>query len=121
MSDVDSAEEGVEERLAEPENQQENEPGNMIISCDSTMDISSVEELFHQLESALDTGRIVEFHAQDVERIDTAVLQILVAFVTEAEQIELDVIWKGVSEGMLSTIRNVGVLDFLKVPESAYL
>ncbi len=105
----------------EIQNQAVNEPGNTVILCDSAMDISGVEELFHQLEKALDLGQDIEIHAQEVERMDTAMAQLLVAFVKEAEHMKLEVIWQGVSEGMLNTFRNVGVLDYLKMPESAYL
>jgi len=102
-------------------NQEVSEPGNTVILCDSIMDISGVEELFHQLEKALDVGQDIEIHAQEVERMDTAMAQLLVVFVKEAEHMKLEVIWQGVSEGMLSTFRNIGVLDYLKMPESAYL
>ena len=121
MEQDSSAVEEPEEQSINSEIQEDSEGGNTIISCDSVMDISGVEALFHRLEDALDIGQSVEIHAQDVERVDTAIVQIFVAFVKEAERMQLEVIWKGVSEGMLSTIRSLGVLKFLNVPESAYL
>lgn len=120
ISDIEIPEEQSVNQEEIP-NQEVSEPGNTVILCDSIMDISGVEELFHQLEKALDVGQDIEIHAQEVERMDTAMAQLLVVFVKEAEHMKLEVIWQGVSEGMLSTFRNIGVLDYLKMPESAYL
>ncbi|HWQ95022.1 MAG TPA: STAS domain-containing protein [Gammaproteobacteria bacterium] len=72
-------------------------PQATIICCDS-LDISGVGELHQQLNKALDDGQAVTLDASQVQRADTAALQLLAAFCQTARNRGVTVTWRQPSE-----------------------
>ncbi len=64
-----------------------------VITCDPCLDIASARGLYGQLQEAVDAGGPVVFRAEQVERIDTAALQVLSVFVREAQARHIAVQW----------------------------
>ncbi len=66
----------------------------LVISCQESLDISIIQELYNQLYQALETQHGVVIDAAQVQRADTAALQVLHAFVREAKIRGIDVRWQ---------------------------
>ena len=91
----------------------------IVITCEPNVGIANSITLFEHLKSALSEGREVEIHAADVEKVDTAILQVFLAFVLEAKSVELAVNWVSVSEPFLSAATLLGLKTELGLPEAA--
>lgn len=65
-----------------------------VIVCEDSLDISLVQGFHGRLQAALVAKRPVIIEASQVERADTAVLQLLCAFVQEAQTRGLNVQWQ---------------------------
>jgi phospholipid transport system transporter-binding protein len=72
-------------------------PANTIL-FDRSMDIASAGELQQKLITVLQANTPVELDATNVERVDTAALQVLTAFFKDAEAAGVAVQWKQTSE-----------------------
>ena len=77
--------------------------------------IADVGELHQQLRGALDASQIV-LDGTAVERIDTAALQLLVAFQREAKKHERQVNWLGVSAPLHDAASQLGLAEALTLP-----
>lgn len=82
------------------------------ISCSESMDISVVAEMQAQLAQALASGQTVTLDAHQVERADTAALQVLSAFFQDANSQAQKVEWKEPSDALC---RSAALLDLSKV------
>lgn len=79
------------------------------------MDVASAEQVHVSLEGALEQGGPIEINGEQVVRLDTAGVQLMVAFFREAEKQHVEVAWKQVS----STITEV--LEFMNVGKAVGL
>jgi anti-anti-sigma regulatory factor len=66
----------------------------MPIILPERFDIAAVEGVHQQLEDAISQGKSVVLQADAVTRLDTAALQLLVAFHLEAQTNHIDVTWQ---------------------------
>ena len=82
------------------------------ISCSESLDISGVTEMKAQLVQALEVQQVVVLDAHEVERADTAALQLLCAFFQDANAQTQAVEWKDPSEALC---RSAALLDLSKV------
>jgi ABC-type transporter Mla MlaB component len=55
-----------------------------VISCGKVLGISTANELYILLKQSLESGLTIELDASCVERVDTAALQLLCAFVCDS-------------------------------------
>ena len=88
------------------------------ILLESTLDISHVETLHQQLEEALVDGHRVTMDASNIEKIDTAALQIILAFVQQAEKQSLNFTWKFPSKIFIDYAKMLGLTEKLKLPKT---
>lgn len=58
------------------------------------MDIASADQVHVSLEAALEGGAPIELNGEKVVRLDTAGVQIMISFFSEAENQHIDVAWK---------------------------
>lgn len=91
----------------------------VVITCEPNIGIANSVTLFEHLKSALNESREVEIHAADVEKIDTAILQVFLAFVLEAKSVDLKVNWVSVSEPFVVAATLLGLKMELGLPEAA--
>ncbi len=89
------------------------------IVCDEMMDISIVGELRALLLEALDAKQAVTLDGAAVERADTAVLQVLVAFFQDARSQNITVQWSSASEALTRSAELLGITDILDLKTKA--
>ncbi|GAB2563670.1 STAS domain-containing protein [Dyella jejuensis] len=77
--------------------------------------IADVSDLHRQLREALDASRIV-LDGSAVERVDTAALQLLVAFQRDAGTRGCPVSWAGASAPLRDAAVQLGVAQALALP-----
>jgi ABC-type transporter Mla MlaB component len=87
-------------------------PDTHTINCSESMDISVVETLQAQLIEALESGQTVVLDAHQVERADTAALQVLSAFFQDAKTQAQKIEWKEPSDALC---RSAALLDLSNV------
>ncbi len=90
-----------------------------VITCESTIDIKSVEELYTHLQHAVENQLEVEINAGDVQRVDAAVLQVFVAFVQETQSLGMTVTWQSTSDAFRTAAGLLGLEDQLVLPKAA--
>jgi ABC-type transporter Mla MlaB component len=88
-----------------------------VIACESTIDIKIAADLYAHLKNAIENKHQVEINATDVQRVDTAILQVFLAFVLEAKAQDLQVTWQGVSDAFRSAASLLGIGEALALPE----
>ena len=91
--------------------------GVLILSADCTVAASAA--LKADLLEALPHRRPVTLDIASVQRIDTAGIQLVTAFVRERESLGLHVEWRGTAPAFTSAARLLGVAGALGLPEPA--
>lgn len=81
----------------------------MTIKLQSELNIRQVAELKAQLDEALTDDVDIVFDASDVEVVDAAALQLLLAFVQQLALKQRSVTWGELSEGFLSAVKLTGL------------
>ncbi|MCG8613500.1 MAG: STAS domain-containing protein [Pseudomonadales bacterium] len=76
--------------------------------------IASAEALAHQLEELFRTGAPVDIDASEVERIDTAVAQILYSFFVSMQQSGLQVVLQRPSEAFIECVTRLGLKSYFE-------
>ena len=85
------------------------------MDCGESMDISVTAELHTQLLKALESKQTVVLDAAQVERADTAALQMLSAFIQDANAQQQTVQWKSPSEALSVSAELLGLSSLLKL------
>lgn len=78
--------------------------------------IKEVAALRESLCAVLNAQEPVSIDASAVERIDTATLQLLYAFVRDRFAADREVVWQGVTGQLSEAARLLGVRDLLNLP-----
>lgn len=86
-----------------------------IIQCGEVMDIASAAELKQSLVKALQSSQSIVLVAGQVERADTAALQLLSAFVHDATFRGVTVEWRDPSAALCQSAQLLGLLDELQL------
>lgn len=89
------------------------------ISLSGSLDITQVESLQATLAHGLEQGHPILMHAEQVERVDAAALQLLCAFVRAAEVAGLDCAWSEVPAVLREAARVTGLDGCLALPQAA--
>ena len=90
-----------------------------VITCESTVDINIAVDLHAHLKNALENKHVVEIDASEVQRVDTAILQVFLAYSQEAKLQGLQFCWQGVSDAFRSAAYLLGIEEELALPEAA--
>ncbi len=85
----------------------------MLMELDPNTDIGCVAEMHQILAAALDQSLPIVIDASGVERMDTAGVQLLYSFATQAMGQSRVVSFRDVSEGMSDAFRVAGLGDWL--------
>jgi len=93
--------------------------GAAAITLAANCSIKEVAALRAQLCAVVDSGDAVAIDASAVERIDTATLQLLYAFVRDRLNSDREVTWQGVPAALTDAARLLGVRDLLCLPAAA--
>jgi len=87
-----------------------------VLDCGEVMDIAAVAELHTQLQMAREAKQPVVLDASRVERADTAALQMLIAFIQDANAQQQTVQWKAPSESLSVSAELLDLSSLLKLP-----
>jgi anti-anti-sigma regulatory factor len=102
--------------MSQDQNQQpKNSVGTPI--CVASLDIRQVSELKQQFLDALGVAQPVTIQAQDIERADTAGLQLLTAFFIDARAKGIRITWDQPSKALLQSARLIGVAGLLELDD----
>ena len=82
---------------------------------DKISDISKSEAIHEKLESFLNSGSEIRIDASQVDRIDTAVLQMLISLSRTLEKQHLSAPIFNPSDNFMSTVKLMGVKEHLKI------
>lgn len=85
------------------------------IELDPVITISETQSLYKQLQAHLDRGGDVTLDARQVHMIDTAGLQLLLAFVLELKNENRSINWRGVSPAFKETAGLLGLTELLGI------
>ena len=88
-------------------------PAQSAIVFDGSLDIAGAGRLREQLLQALTDNQPVVLDAANVERVDTAALQVLTAFFKDATAQNLDVQWKEPAQALKNAAQLLGLRDSL--------
>ncbi|MBL1353120.1 MAG: STAS domain-containing protein [Zetaproteobacteria bacterium] len=83
----------------------------ILIRLEGDVGIASVNILHEQLREALQQTSKVTIEGKDLAHVDTAVVQVLYAFVREAKKSEVEVQWQSVPESFLKTVAVLGLSE----------
>ncbi len=86
------------------------------IECAEVMDISGVAEFHARCLEALETQQNLLLKASEVDRIDTAALQVLGAFIQDANTRQQTVQWESPSEPLCHSAALLGLSEMLCLP-----
>ncbi len=93
--------------------------GDSVVAMASNCTVKDAAAMKESLCAVADAAGAVVIDAGAVERIDTAVLQLLIAFVRERLGNDREVIWRTPSAALLDSARLLGICDLLTLPNSA--
>lgn len=87
------------------------------ISLDEVADIAKAESYKTQFLEAIKAGKDIELDASNTTRIDTAVVQAILALFLSAQQKQIDVSWKAASETVKRVIYLLGLRKHLALQD----
>lgn len=90
------------------------------IICDEVMDISMVAGMKLQLVEALESGQPVILDGKQVERADTAALQVLSAFFHDATARKQSIQWRDPSETLNRSSMLLGLSGLLNLEDTTH-
>lgn len=85
------------------------------ISCEEIMDISIAGDFYKKLKKSMEMNVPITIDAENVERADTAILQVLYSFFQEAYSRGIEVSWNNPSERLRLSARIIGVDEVLRL------
>ena len=89
--------------------------GITTIECAESVDIRFVEDIQATLIEAIDQGKPTRINAKNVERIDTAGLQLFSSFMNDAQLKGIKVEWDQPSEVVIKAAKLTGLSSVLNL------
>ena len=83
--------------------------------CGDVLDISVVGEKHAEFKQVLEAGEAIELSAGELQRIDGAGIQMLVALFRQAQQENVDISWRDTSDCLSEAASVLGVSTQLKL------
>ncbi len=85
------------------------------IACGEVMDIASMAEFHSRLMTVISLKQAVELDASQIERVDTAALQVLSSFVQDVHAQQQSMHWKNPSEVLCRSAALLGLSRLLNL------
>lgn len=92
-------------------------PEKTVIVCPESLDISMVAEFSTELRTALDSKQDIQFQASEIERADTAALQLLCTFFLDAQAEGLGIEWLEPSDSLVGAAKQIGLAEHLRLAD----
>ena len=88
-----------------------------VISFGKVLGISTVNELYCSLKQSLESGLTIELDASCVERIDTAALQLLCAFVGDSTSSRRRIQWRCPTQALIASAKLLQINGLLALTD----
>ena len=88
-----------------------------IITCSGALDISRAEKFHQEVNAALGKGGMIVLDAAEIERIDTTILQLLLALFRDAAARKVQVKWRTPSDALIRAASLLGLSQPLGLPD----
>lgn len=88
--------------------------GKMYLTLAAQLDVARCRRMVDRLNTALSSTQPIVLDISKVERVDTATLQVLVAFSRTVDSHGLTLTWKGASEGFQKETNRLGLAKILR-------
>ena len=85
------------------------------IVCEDSVDISGVSALHNQISSEIQQGCTISLDASQIERIDTAGLQLFAALFIDAATQNITINWLNPSDTLQTSARLLGLEELLQL------
>lgn len=85
------------------------------IDCGGILDISVVAQWWGQAQIALQTASLIRFKANELQRIDTAGLQAILALCLAARKHEIPIQWDSISPALQQAVTLTGLNKLLQL------
>jgi anti-anti-sigma regulatory factor len=89
-----------------------------VVTLYANCSVRDVVALRSQLLDVIDSAAAVIIDAAQLERIDTAALQVLAAFVRDRRKQQQEVLWLNVNDALSEAAQTLGLLAALGIPEA---
>jgi ABC-type transporter Mla MlaB component len=86
-------------------------------SFGKVLGISTVNELYRSLRQLFESGQTVELDVSRVERVDTAALQLLCAFVCDSNALGRKIQWYRPTSALISSAKLLQIHRLLALPD----
>ena len=83
------------------------------IVLEGVVDISRAESLYGEFEKSIGNGGNITIKSKGLDRIDTSIIQVILAAKQSVEEHHSEMIWQPPSEAMKNTTRLLGVDEIL--------
>lgn len=103
--------------MSQDQYQKNNNSTDVSIHCDETLDIRQVSDLKLRLLQALDAAQSITLQAQNIERADTAGLQLLAAFFIDARAKGIPIAWQQPSQALVKAANLIGLAGLLDLAQ----
>jgi len=92
----------------------QNQNSDNKIKLGEFLTIQEVGELTNSIKTIFDSGIKVTIDASDVQRLDTAGVQLLCAIAKEAREKSISIVWESKSDTMRMAIKQLGLLELFE-------
>jgi len=100
-----------------PEKKTGNKSGQLL-KLDSVLVINDAREIYAKLDTLIQSNQNILIDASSVEVIDTAVLQLLVAFIKKTRLQNTETNWENPSDEFVSRAEKLGLVESLGIAEA---
>jgi len=111
MSDAPSSVQDEQESIQQAVALAESAATGHIIHLQGDVGIANAHALHEELNEALQQTSKITIQAKGLTHVDTAVVQLLYAFVRDAKKLDVDVQWNAVPESFLTTLSVLGLSE----------
>ena len=82
-----------------------------IIDCGDALTVANAADMHQKLQAALNNSSTINLKADEVEKVDTAGLQLFVALSKEIERVSGEVIWQQPSDSLKQAAVTLGLTN----------
>jgi len=83
--------------------------GSSTIDCGSALTVANAADMHQKLQAALNESSTISLKADDVDKVDTAGLQLFVALSKEAEKVGGQIVWQQPSQALKDAAKTLGL------------
>jgi len=86
---------------------------NVMIDCGTALTVANAAALHQKLQTALNQSSTITLKADDVEKVDTAGLQLCVALNKEVAKLSGQILWHQPSQALAQAAKTLGLTQHI--------